>query len=42
MPQNKLFVTGDVHGEIDIGRLDTSCFHAAKKLTKNDYGIVKI
>ncbi len=40
VPQNKLFVTGDIHGDIDIGRLNTSCFHAAKKLNKNDYLIV--
>lgn len=40
VPQNQIYVTGDIHGEIDIGKLDTKNFQAAKKLSKNDYLIV--
>lgn len=35
-----IYVTGDTHADIDIGKLSTSKFPQQKSLTKNDYLIV--
>lgn len=35
-----IYVTGDIHGEIDIGKLSNKNFPEQKKLTKNDYLII--
>lgn len=37
---NKIYITGDVHGDIDFGKLTTSRFPEQKQLTKDDYLIV--
>lgn len=37
---NKIFITGDTHGEIQIQRLATKNFREGKSLTKNDYVII--
>lgn len=35
-----IYVTGDVHGELDISKLNNSKFKAQKDMTKSDYLIV--
>jgi hypothetical protein len=35
-----IYITGDVHGHIDIGKLSSKKFPEGRKLTKNDYVIV--
>lgn len=35
-----IFVTGDTHGTLDVGKLDTKRFSKQKELTKNDYVII--
>lgn len=35
-----IYVTGDTHGVIDIGKLDSKNFPEGKNLTKNDYVII--
>lgn len=35
-----IFATGDMHGHIDISKLDTKNFPQQKELTKNDYVVV--
>lgn len=35
-----IYVTGDIHGSIDIGKLNTKRFPQQKSLTKSDYVIV--
>lgn len=35
-----IFVTGDTHGTLNIGKLDTKRFSKQKKLTKDDYVII--
>ena len=35
-----IYVTGDLHGDIDIGKLSSKRFPAQKGLTRNDYVIV--
>lgn len=35
-----IFVTGDIHGDIDIGKLNTRNFPEQKTMTKNDYVII--
>lgn len=35
-----IFITGDVHGEIDIHKLNTKNFPIQRELTKDDYVMV--
>lgn len=35
-----IFVTGDIHGGIDISKISNENFPQAKQLTRNDYVIV--
>lgn len=35
-----IYVTGDTHGVIDIGKLGFKNFPEGKNLTKNDYVII--
>jgi len=37
---SKLFITGDIHGDLEINRLASDKFPAGKELTKNDYVII--
>lgn len=37
---SRIFITGDLHGEIDIRRLNTAGFPEQKDLTKDDYLII--
>lgn len=37
---SRVFITGDIHGHIDIGRFNSDNFPAGKELTKDDYVIV--
>lgn len=39
-PSSKIFMTGDIHGYIDIDKLNASNFPEGKTLTKNDYVII--
>ena len=36
----RIFITGDTHGENDIGKLNTRLFPIQKQLTKDDYVII--
>ncbi len=36
----KIYVTGDVHGSLDLYKLNSKFFPAGKKLTKDDYVII--
>lgn len=36
----RVFITGDIHGEIDINRFSSSDFPEGKELTKDDYVII--
>ena len=40
MAKNRLFITGDTHGDIDITKLTTKQFPLQKQLTKDDYVII--
>lgn len=35
-----IFITGDIHGNIDISKLNSKNFPEGKHLTRNDYVIV--
>lgn len=35
-----IYITGDIHGDIDIGKLNTRHFPEQKNLSKNDYLII--
>ena len=35
-----IFITGDTHIPIDIGKLSSKCFPEQKEMTKNDYVII--
>ena len=37
---SRVFITGDLHGDIDITKLNTKSFPEQKELTKNDYLII--
>ena len=37
---SRVFITGDTHGHIDIGRFNSEHFPAGKELTKDDYVII--
>lgn len=37
---NRIFITGDVHGNIDISKLNTKHFPEQKSLTRDDYVII--
>lgn len=37
---NRIFITGDTHGDIDIKKLNTQNFPVQKDLTKDDYVII--
>lgn len=37
---SRVFITGDTHGHIDIGRLGSYTFPIGKELTKDDYVII--
>ena len=37
---NRIFLTGDTHGEIDIKKLTSKCFPEGNQLDKNDYVII--
>jgi DNA repair exonuclease SbcCD nuclease subunit len=37
---SRIFLTGDIHGEIDVRRLNTTGFYEQKELTKDDYLII--
>lgn len=36
----KIFITGDIHGTIDVRRLNADAFPEGKELTKDDYVII--
>lgn len=40
MIDSKIYVVGDIHGKIDIGKLNNRNFPEQKELTKNDYVII--
>lgn len=40
MPISKIYVVGDIHGDIDIQKLSSKNFPEGKDLTKNDYVII--
>lgn len=40
MSTNKIFITGDLHGSINISKLNSENFIEGKNLTKDDYVIV--
>ena len=40
MATNRLFITGDTHGDIDIKKLTTKQFPLQKQLKKTDYLII--
>jgi len=35
-----IYITGDLHGGIDISKLSSKCFAEQKILSKNDYVII--
>ncbi|MBR1854730.1 MAG: hypothetical protein IJ794_16560 [Lachnospiraceae bacterium] len=37
---NRIFVTGDTHGDMDIRKLNQRNFPAQRELTKEDYLII--
>ncbi len=37
---NQIFFTGDIHGSIDIQKLNATNFPEGKNLTKDDYVII--
>ena len=40
MSTNKIFITGDTHGSINISKLNSKNFPEGNNLTKNDYVII--
>lgn len=37
---SRVFITGDIHGHFDIGKLNSDNFSTGKELTKDDYVII--